>query len=157
MHTITKSVEVNVPVRTAYDQWTQFEEFPQFMEGVESVKQLDDKRLHWHAKIWGKVEDWDAEITSQHPDREIAWRSTSGARNDGTVSFESLGTDKTKVSLRLDVEPQDPVEKIGDALGILSRRVEADLKRFKDFIEKRGTETGAWRGEIEGEQVKKAG
>jgi uncharacterized membrane protein len=148
-----KSIEVDVPVRTAYNQWTQFEEFPHFMEGVQNVKQLDDKRLHWHAKVAGKEEQWDATITEQTPDRMVAWRSTSGAPNGGQVTFESLGANQTRVTARMEYEPEGVVEKAGDALGFMDRRVQGDLNRFKEFIEGRGTETGAWRGEIHGSQV----
>ena len=153
MTTIEQSIDVEVPVSTAYNQWTQFEEFPRFMEGVEQVRQLDDKRLHWRAKIAGKAEEWDAEITHQTPDQQVAWRSITGAPNGGTVSFRPAGAASTEVALRLEYEPQGMVENVGDALGIVSRRVEGDLKRFKEFIESRGAETGAWRGEIHGSQV----
>ncbi|MDQ3811548.1 MAG: SRPBCC family protein [Chloroflexota bacterium] len=148
MASIEKSIEVNVPVRTAYDQWTQFEEFPRFMEGVESVQQLDDKRLHWVASIAGKREEWDAEITEQTPDERIAWTNTTGARNAGVVTFHRLDDTKTRVMLQLDYEPEGIVETVGDKLGFVTRRVEGDLERFKKFIEERGQETGAWRGEI---------
>ncbi len=148
MEHVEKTIEVNVPVQTAYNQWTQFESFPHFMEGVKQVRQLDDKHLHWIAEVGGKKEEWDAEITDQIPDRRIAWRSLSGARNDGVVSFTSADSGKTLVGLRVDYDPQGPVENVGDALGFVTRRVEGDLKRFKEFIEARGTETGAWRGEI---------
>jgi uncharacterized membrane protein len=146
--TIEKSIDVDVPVRTAYDQWTQFEEFPRFMEGVEEVRQLDDKRLHWRAKIGGKEEAWDAEITEQIPDERVAWRSTTGSPNAGVVTFHHLNPTTTRVMLQLEYDPKGLVENVGDALGVVSRRVEGDLKRFKEFIESRGTETGAWRGEI---------
>jgi uncharacterized membrane protein len=146
--TIEKSIDVDVPVRTAYDQWTQFEEFPRFMEGVEEVRQLDDKRLHWRAKIGGKEEAWDAEITEQIPDERVAWRSTTGSPNAGVVTFHHLNPTTTRVMLQLEYDPEGLVENVGDALGVVSRRVEGDLKRFKEFIESRGTETGAWRGEI---------
>ncbi len=152
---VEKSIEVNVPVHTAYNQWTQFEEFPRFMEGVEEVRQLDDKRLHWRATIAGKTEEWDAEIVEQTPDRVVAWRSTSGAQNAGTVTFQSIDANTTRVNVRIEYDPQSFVEKAGDALGIVSRRVEGDLKRFKEFIESRGTETGAWRGEIHGGRVER--
>ncbi len=149
MSTIEKTVEVNVPVRTAYDQWTQFESFPQFMEGVESVRQLDDKRLHWKAKISGVTREWDAEVVDQTPDQRITWRATEGTKNDGTVSFASddMGS-STRVTLRLDYEPEGIVEKAGDMLNVVERRVQGDLDRFKEFIESRGAETGAWRGEV---------
>ena len=148
MAKIEKSIDVKVPVRTAYDQWTQFEEFPRFMEGVEEVRQLDDKRLHWRAKIGGKEEEWDAEITEQLPDERVAWRSTSGAENAGVVTFHHIDANTTRVMLQLEYDPEGVVENVGNALGVVSRRVEGDLKRFKEFIEGRGTETGAWRGEI---------
>ena len=150
---VEKSIEVNVPIRTAYNQWTQFEEFPQFMEGVEQVRQLDDKRLHWKASISGKTEEWDAEITEQLPDQIVAWRSTSGAENSGMVTFAPLGADKTKVTVRIGYEPEGIVETVGDKLGFVDRRVQGDLDRFKEFIEGRGGATGAWRGEIHGGQV----
>jgi uncharacterized membrane protein len=146
--TIEKSIDVNVPLRTAYNQWTQFEQFPAFMEGVESVRQIDPKRLHWRAKVGGKTVEWDAEITEQEPDTRIAWRSTSGAMNTGAVFFRASSSGSTRVNLRLEYQPEGFTESLGDALGVLSRRVEGDLKRFKEFIEKRGQETGAWRGEI---------
>ena len=149
MSTIEKSITVEVPVRTAYDQWTQFESFPEFMEGVESVEQLDDKRLHWKAEIAGVTREWDAEIVDQTPDQRVTWRSLSGTANDGTVSFSDAGDPgSTKVTLHLDYEPDGAVEKIGDALNIVERRVNGDLERFKKFIESRGAETGAWRGDI---------
>ena len=150
METIEQSVEIDLPVRTVYNQWTQFEEFPEFMQGVEEVRQLDDKRLHWKANIAGKAEEWDAEIFDQVPDQRICWRSITGAKNSGIVSFISSGLDKTRITLRLEYEPMTMTEKIGDALGLVSRRVEGDLQRFKEFIESRGAETGAWRAEIRG-------
>ena len=153
MSFVTKTIDVDVPVNTAYNQWTQFEEFPRFMEGVEEVRQLDDKRLHWRAKIAGKAEEWDAEITHQEPDQRIAWRSTSGAKNDGTVTFRPIDANHSTVSLELEYEPEGIVETVGDKVGFVSRRVEGDLQRFKEFIESRPQETGAWRGEIHGAQV----
>ena len=143
-----KSIEVDVPVSVAYNQWTQFEEFPQFMDGVESVTQLDDRRLHWVAEIAGARREWDAEIVDQEPDRRIAWRSLDGTGNAGVVTFQALDANRTQITLDLDIEPQDWVEKIGDKLGFVSKQSEGDLKRFKDFIESRGRETGAWRGEL---------
>ena len=157
MATIEKSIDVNVPVRTAYNQWTQFEEFPQFMEGVEAVRQLDDKRLHWTATVGGKTKQWDAEITEQRPDERIAWRSRSGANNAGVVTFHRLSDSTTRVMLQLDYDPEGVVENVGDALGVVSARVKGDLERFKEFIESRGRETGAWRGEIDRGSVKKRG
>jgi uncharacterized membrane protein len=147
--TIVKDIEVAVPVRTAYDQWTQFEEFPRFMEGVKSVKQLDDTTLQWTAEIGGIERSWRATITDQEPDRKVAWRATDGAQNDGQVTFEPMGESMTRVTLQLDVQPDDPVEATGDALGFVERQATEDLERFKGFIEGRGTATGAWRGEIE--------
>ncbi|HEX9400405.1 MAG TPA: SRPBCC family protein [Anaeromyxobacter sp.] len=148
MARVEKSVEIERPLRMVYDQWTQFEEFPRFMEGVEEVLQLDDKTLHWKAKIGGKTEEWDAEIVHQQPDQSIAWRHTRGAVNAGTVTFTPIDAERCRVSLALEYDPKGFIEKIGDILGIVSRRVEGDLARFKKFIEERGSETGAWRGEI---------
>ncbi len=150
MEKIQKSIEVNVPLHTAYNQWTQFEEFPRFMEGVKEVRQIDAKRLHWCAEIMGKDVEWDAEITQQTPDRMISWQSTTGAANNGSVRFEQLTDNKTRITLDLEYEPRGAAEKVGDTLGAVSSRVEGDLKRFKEFIEQRGSETGAWRGEIKG-------
>lgn len=151
MANIEKSIDVNVPVRTAYNQWTQFEEFPKFMEGVEEVKQLDDTHMHWRASIAGKEEEWDAVVTEQVPDMRVAWTNTSGAHNAGVVTFHRLDDNKTRVMLQLDYEPQGVIENVGDLLGFVQRRVEGDLQRFKEFIESRGRETGAWRGEVEQE------
>jgi uncharacterized membrane protein len=148
MATVQKSIDVNVPASVAYNQWTQFEEFPGFMEGVESVRQLDDRRLHWRANVGGKVEEWDAEITEQIPDKRIAWKSTSGAPNSGVVTFHRLDDEKTRLMLQLEYEPQTWAESLGDLLGFLTRRVQGDLERFKEFIESRPRETGAWRGKI---------
>jgi len=145
---VLKSVDVNVPCSTAYNQWTQFEEFPKFMEGVEAVTQLDDRNLHWKAEIGGKTVEWDAEITEQTPDARIAWRSRSGAANAGVVTFHRIDDTHCRVTLQLDYKPEGVVESIGDFLGVVSRRAEGDLERFKDFIEARGIETGAWRKEV---------
>lgn len=150
MALIEKSVEVQVPVRTAYNQWTQFEEFPKFMEGVVQVQQLDSTHLHWKAKIAGKEKQWDAVITEQHPDERIAWKSTQGAKNAGVVTFHRLSDQTSKIMLQLDYEPEGVVENVGDAFGAVSLRVEGDLTRFKEFIETRGRESGAWRGEVKG-------
>ncbi len=152
MATVEKSIELDVPVHVAYNQWTQFETFPQFMEGVKEIRQLDDKRLHWKAEIGGKDVEWDAEIVEQMPDQRIAWRNINGATNAGVVTFHKISDTQCKVMLQLETEPQGLVETIGDALGFLGHRVEGDLKRFKEMVESRGTPTGAWRGEIrEGE------
>ena len=148
MAKIEQSIDVEVPARTAYNQWTQFEEFPRFMEGVLEVRQLDDRRLHWRAKVGGQERTWDAEITEQVPDDRIAWRSRSGAANAGAVTFHRLAEGRTRLMLQLEYEPEGVVEKAADAVGIVSHRVEGDLLRFKEFIERRGRETGGWRGEI---------
>jgi uncharacterized membrane protein len=153
METIQKTIEVEAPVTTVYNQWTQFEQFPEFMEGVEEVKQLDDKHLHWVADIGGRKKEWDAEIIEQVPDEVIAWRSTTGAPNAGTVNFQPKDPNHTVVTLRMNYEPEGAMEKAGDSLGLVSRRVEGDLKRFRDFVQQRTTETGAWRGEIHGDRV----
>ncbi len=157
MTQVTSSIDVNVPVHTAYDQWTQFESFPQFMEGVEQVTQLSDTRLHWKADVAGRTKEWDAEITEQTPDQRIAWTSTSGARSAGVVTFQSLGADSSRIQLQMDVEPDGPVESAGTSLGFLQRQVKDDLQRFKSFIESRGQETGAWRGEVHGGETTSSG
>ena len=156
MDHVEKCIEVDAPLSMVYNQWTQFEEFPRFMEGVEKVNQLDEKRLRWRAEVAGKVLEWDAEIFEQIPDRRVAWRSTTGALNTGMVNFESLGPNRTKIWLKLNYKPEGAMEKIGSALGVISQRVEGDLERFKEFIESRGSETGAWRGHIEGRHVESA-
>src|SRR5688572_24934940 len=149
MTQIQQSIDVEVPVSTAYNQWTQFESFPQFMSGVESITQLDDTRLHWVTDIAGVEREFDAEITEQHPDERVAWTSTSGeAKHAGVVTFHRLDDAKTRVMIQIDWEPEGLVEKAGAALGFDDRQVKADAKKFKEFIESRGTETGAWRGDI---------
>ena len=158
MSTIEKTVTVDVPVRTAYDQWTQFESFPRFMEGVEEVRQLDDKHLHWRAQIAGVNREWDAEIVDQTPDERITWRALDGTKNAGTVSFAPEDSGQaTRVTLRMEIEPEGAVEKIGDALKIIDRRTAGDLDRFKSFIEARGTETGGWRGDVSPTDVDRPG
>jgi uncharacterized membrane protein len=147
--TIEQSIDVHVPVRTVYNQWTQFEEFPHFMEGVVEVKQLDDTHLHWRANIGGREKEWDAVITEQLPDERVAWTNTTGARNAGVVTFHRLADNHTRVMLQIDYEPEGFVENVGDVLGVVSTRVRRDLQRFKEFIESRGAETGAWRGRVE--------
>ena len=152
MERIEKTIEVAVPCSVAYNQWTQFESFPSFMEGVEQVEQVDDKRLHWVAEIAGRRKEWDAEIVEQTPDEVVSWRSIAGPLNNGSVTFTPLGADRCRVTLIMTYEPEGGVEKLGDALGVVSARVQGDLNRFKEFIENRKVETGAWRGEIhEGE------
>jgi uncharacterized membrane protein len=149
MSNITESIDVEVPVRTAYDQWTQFEEFPKFMSAIERVDQLDDQRLHWVAKVGGKTKEWDAKITEQTPDQRVAWTSTSGADNAGVVTFHRIDDNKTRVTVQMDVDPEGALENVGDAIGVPERQVKGDLERFKKFIESRGGETGAWRGEVQ--------
>jgi uncharacterized membrane protein len=149
MKETTKSVDVNVPVRTAYNQWTQFEEFPRFMTHIERVEQLGDTRLRWVANIDGKQEEWTSTITEQIPDERIAWKSDDGAHNSGVVTFHRLDEGKTRVTLQMAYEPEGMVESLGAALGFVDRNVEDDLENFRDMIESRGFETGAWRGEVQ--------
>ena len=149
MSTIEQSIEVAVPVRTAYNQWTQFEEFPRFMEGVEEVRQLDDTHLHWRTKVGGREQEFDTQITEQRPDERIAWTATQGVDQAGVVTFHRVDDGRTKVMLQLEAEPEGVVEKVGDAAGVLKRRVKGDLERFKELIEARGTESGGWRGEVD--------
>jgi len=153
MSQIIETVDVDVPVRVAYDQWTQFEEFPRFMEAVEKVEQLDDTTLRWTAKIAGVTKSWTATITEQSPDQRIAWTATEGAENAGVVTFHRLDDRKTRVTLQLDVEPEGVVESAGDALGFVQRQTKGDLERFKEFVEGRGVATGAWRGEVKQDDV----
>ncbi|RYF37373.1 MAG: SRPBCC family protein [Comamonadaceae bacterium] len=145
---IEVSTEVDVPVGTAYNQWTQFEEFPRFMHSVHEVRQLDDEHLHWKASVAGKQKEWDAEITEQLPDQRIAWRSTDGPLNEGTVSFEKLSESRTRIMLRMTYGPESLGEKLGDALGAVKLEARRNLRNFKDLIEGRGVETGAWRGTV---------
>lgn len=154
MSRFEQQIDVNVPVAVAYDQWTQFETFPRFMEGVKSVRQIDDKTLEWAAEIAGQERTWRAEITDQAPDTRVAWKSIDGTENAGAVLFAPLGAERTRVTLRIDADPEGIVENVGDKLGFLERRVKGDLERFKGFVESRGTATGAWRGEIHGEEVR---
>ena len=149
MPKIEESVEVEVPVSTAYDQWTQFEEFPSFMDGVEKVKQLDDTHLHWVASIGGHQEEWDAEITEQIPDERIAWKATSGKGNAGVVTFHRLDDQRSKIMLQLDWDSEGMVEALGAMVGQDDRKVKGDLERFKELIEKRGTASGAWHDKVE--------
>lgn len=151
MSQVEKSIEINAPVRTVYNQWTQFEEFPNFMEGIREVHQLDDTRLVWHANIGGQDESWEAEITEQIPDKRIAWRNKTGAINSGVVTFHHIDEQTSRVMLQMEYETTGFLESVGDAAGFMERRVEGDLQRFKEFIENRQTETGAWRGEVPSE------
>ena len=155
MSTIEESIDVERPVRTVYDQWTQFEEFPRFMEGVQSVQQLDDKRVRWVAEIGGKEHEWVAEITEQHPDERVAWKAIEGHGNAGVVTFHRLDDSETRITLQMDHEPEGMMETLGSAIGSDSRRVKGDLERFKELIESRGVESGAWRGEVEREDVRR--
>jgi uncharacterized membrane protein len=152
MKTLEHSIEVDAPIQAAYNQWTQFEDFPRFMEGVESVAQLDDTHLRWVAEIAGKKKEWDSEITRQVPDSEVDWVGFGDPDNRGRIVFEPIDGN-TKVTLMLDYDPEGVVEEIGDKLGFLKRRVEGDMQRFKEFLEARGRETGGWRGEVHGSEV----
>lgn len=148
MAEVMESIDVQVPLTTAYNQWTQFEEFPRFMGGVESVSQLDDTHLHWAAEIAGKREEWDAEITEQNPDERVAWKSTSGKGNAGVVTFHRLNDEATRVTVQMDWNAEGVTENIGAALGFDDRQVSKDLGRFKELIESTETESGSWRGEV---------
>jgi uncharacterized membrane protein len=148
MTTIEKSITVKKPVTTVYNQWTQFESFPRFMEGVEEIAQIWDRRQRWQTNIGGKKEQFDAEITEQIPDKRIAWHSISGRRHGGVVTFHSLTPSETRIMLQMEYQPEGPTEHVGNILGVVSRRVKGDLRRFKEFIESQVSETGAWRGEI---------
>src|SRR4051812_13574968 len=147
---VEKSITVDVPVSTAYNQWTQFEEFPQFMGGVKEVKQLDDEQLRWVAEIGGVRREWFAAILEQRPDEKVAWAAVAGATNAGAVYFRPLGPAQTEVRLELEYEPEGLVEKVGDAIHVVGRQATSDLERFKTFIEAKGVESGGWRGEVEG-------
>jgi uncharacterized membrane protein len=148
MSTIEQSIELNVPVRAAYDQWTQFEEFPKFMEGVEEIRQIDDTHLHWVAEIGGTRHEWDAVITEQLPDERVAWRNTDGKDNAGVVTFHKLSDDQSKLMVQLDFVPEGIKEKVGDLIGAPDRRVKSDLARFTQLDESRGDASGSWRGEV---------
>jgi uncharacterized membrane protein len=150
MAEVEESIDVEVPVSMAYNQWTQFEEFPTFMDNVESVRQIDDTHLRWVAEIAGRRYEWDAEITYQDPDRHIAWRATDGKYNSGSVRFDSLGDDRTRMKVRMTWETEGVGEALGETVGVDDRGVRADLKRFKELVEARGRETGGWRGEVRG-------
>ncbi|WP_307827338.1 SRPBCC family protein [Planomonospora sp. ID82291] len=156
MSTIEQSIDVNVPIRTAYNQWTQFESFPEFMEGVESVKQLNDTRTAWIVEIAGVRREFEAEITEQHPDERVAWKSVDRPHQAGVVTFHHLTPDTTRVTLQMEYDPEGFVETVGDWLQIVRIRVKGDLERFKAFIESRGAETGAWRGDVPGPQARGA-
>jgi uncharacterized membrane protein len=146
---VTESVDVAVPVRVAYDQWTQFEEFPRFMDGVAEVRQLSDTMTHWKTEVAGVKREFDAEITEQVPDERVAWTSVGGTKQAGVVTFHRLDQGHTRVTAQMEFEPDGLVEQAGDKLGVVDRRVKGDLKRFKEFIESRRAETGAWRGSVD--------
>ena len=148
MASVTESIDVEVPVSTAYNQWTQFESFPQFMSGVEAVVQVDDTRQHWLTNIAGVGREFDTVITEQRPDERIAWKTTDGVTHAGVVSFLRLSETVSRVTVQLEWQPDNLTEKAGAAVGLDDRQVKKDLERFKDFIEARGGETGAWRGEV---------
>jgi uncharacterized membrane protein len=148
-HTVEESVDVDVPVRTAYNQWTQFEAFPQFMASVQSVEQLDDTHLRWRAVVAGKVKEWEAEITEQIPDERIAWRSISGVHNAGVVTFHKISDNRTRIMLQMDYTPETAVEKAGDVFGATKLTTKGNLQKFKTLLESRGHETGAWRGTVQ--------
>jgi uncharacterized membrane protein len=149
MASVQESIDVDVPVTTAYNQWTQFEEFPQFMGGVESVTQVGDTLTRWKTSIGGVEREFDAEITEQHPDERVAWKSVDGKTHAGVVTFHRLSDASSRVMVQIDWETETVTEKAGAALGFDDRQVKKDLARFKEFIESRGTETGAWRGDVE--------
>ncbi|MEV6283210.1 SRPBCC family protein [Kribbella sp. NPDC051770] len=148
MSGITQSVDVAVPVTTAYNQWTQFESFPQFMDGVEEVRQLDATHTHWVTRVGGATREFDATITEQHPDERVAWKSDSGPHHAGVITFHQLDPTTTRVTAQMEIDPEGFLEKVGDKLGVVEGRVKGDLQRFKTFIEAQGTETGAWRGDV---------
>lgn len=149
MPQVIETVDVNVPVTTAYNQWTQFEEFPQFLSFVESITQIDDTMTHWKVNIGGAEREFDAEITEQLPDERVAWNSVGGdVDHAGVVTFHKLSSDTSRVTVQLDWEAENLVEKAGAVLGFDDRAVKSDLKNFKKFIEERGVEDGAWRGTV---------
>ncbi len=153
MDTVEKIIEVNAPLSVVYNQWTQFETFPEFMETVEEVQQLDSKRVHWKSKFSGKVKEWDAEIFQQEPDSLIAWRTTSGPVQTGTVSFRTRSPSRTEVAVRIEYQPETLVERLAGRFGIIGRRLKRDLEAFKEFIQNRPAETGGWRGRIHGRHI----
>lgn len=148
MPVIEESIEVQVPLSTVYNQWTQFAEFPLFMEGISEVRQIDDTHLHWVAEFGGRHHEWDAEITEQKPDERVAWRNIQGTENAGVVTFHRIDDDTTRLMVQMDFVPEGVVEQVGSALGMPDRRVRGDLKRFKEVIERRGLASGGWRGTV---------
>ncbi len=155
MSTVEQSIDIDVPVRVAYDQWTQFESFPQFMSGVEEVRQLDDTHLHWRAEVAGKAVEWDAVITEQIPDERVAWKATDGKANAGVVTFHRISDDSSRVMVQIEHETEGIMEKVGSALGADTREVKNSLERFKELVENRESTTGGWRGEVEGGDVQR--
>jgi uncharacterized membrane protein len=149
MGNITESVDVNVPVRTAYNQWTQFESFPQFMDGVDEIRQTDDTHTHWVTSIGGVKREFDATITEQHPDERVAWKTEDGPHHAGVITFHRLSDAETRVTAQMDIDPDGIAETVADKTGVISRRVKGDMARFKEFIEARGGETGEWRGDVQ--------
>ena len=149
MASVTQSIDVEVPISTVYNQWTQFESFPEFMGGVDEITQFDDIHTHWVISVAGVQREFDAEITEQHPEERVAWKSTDGTTHAGVITFHRLSESTTRVTAQIDWEPDSLAEKAGSAVGVDDRQVKADLARFKEFIEKRGAETGAWRGNVE--------
>ncbi len=149
MASVTESVDVAAPIRAVYDQWTQFEEFPQFMEGVEQVRQLNDTLTHWVVEIGGVRREFDAEITEQLPDERVAWKSVDGPKHAGVVTFHRLDPDHTRITAQMEIEPHNMTEKVADRTHLLDRQVKGDLKRFGEFIQRRGAATGAWRGQVD--------
>jgi uncharacterized membrane protein len=145
---IVETIEIGVPVRTAYNQWTQFEDFPQFMDSVKEIRQLDDKHLHWRANVAGEEKEWDAEITEQIPDKRIAWQSTTGVPNGGVATFHKISDNTCRVTVQMDYQPENAAEKLGDAFGAVRMELRGNLQKFKEMLESRGKETGAWRGSI---------
>lgn len=148
MSTVTEAVDVAVPVRTAYNQWTQFEEFPKFMAGVQEIRQVTPMMTHWKVKVGGVEREFDARITEQHPDERVAWSSVGGPRHAGVVTFHRLDDTHTRVTVQMELEPEGVAETVGDTAGLVNRQVKGDVKRFKEFIESRGAETGGWRGDV---------
>jgi uncharacterized membrane protein len=148
MQRVEREIEVNRPLRAVYDQWTQFKDFPRFMPGVTAVQQIDDTHLHWKALVWGKAEEWDAEITEQEPDKRISWKTVSGVYSAGTVRFDAIDDSRTRVRLAMAYRPRGAIETAGDAIGLVDAHVMRALGQFKQFIEQRQVPTGGWRGEV---------
>ena len=149
MSTITESVDVDVPIKVAYDQWTQFESFPRFMDGVSEIRQIDDTHTHWVIEVAGITREFDATITEQHPEERVAWTTEDGPNHAGVITFHRLDDEKTRVTAQMDIDPEGFVENVADKAGILDRRIKADMKRFKEFIEGRDSATGSWRGDVQ--------